>query len=110
VRIGHVTNDGPLQGVLEAKIQGLLRTKNCVLLCCNGTAALHALVAGLSLQKGKDLRWVTQAFTFPSAIQGLLFNSLIVDNDANFFGPSIQELNAKKDSFDGVIVTNTRQC
>ncbi len=107
VRAGHVTNDGPLQGVLQAKIQGLVRTKLQVLLCANGTAALHALVAGLALQKGKEaLRWVTQAFTFPSSIQGPLQNALVVDNDAQLYGPSLKELEQKKDSFDGVIVTN----
>jgi dTDP-4-amino-4,6-dideoxygalactose transaminase len=107
ISAGHVTNDGPLQGVLQAKIQGLVRTKLHVMLCSNGTAALHALVAGLALQQGKEsLRWVTQAFTFPSAIQGPLQDALVVDNDSKLYGPSLNELQAKKGLFDGVIVTN----
>ena len=37
---GKLTNDGPLQNILQAKVRDLLRSKRQVLLCCNGTAAL----------------------------------------------------------------------
>lgn len=103
---GHLTNDGPLQSVLHSKVKNLVRTNREVLLSSNGTSALHALVAGLELRKGRHLRWVTQAFTFPSSIQGPLSDAFVCDIDENLQGPCIRYLNERKATFDGVIVTN----
>jgi sugar O-acyltransferase (sialic acid O-acetyltransferase NeuD family) len=103
---GHLTNDGPLQSVLQSKVKNLVRSNQEVLLSSNGTAALHALVAGLELRKGRHLRWVTQAFTFPSSIQGPLSDAFVCDIDENLQGPCIRYLNERKATFDGVIVTN----
>jgi len=109
---GQLTNDGPLMPILSSKlIQATFSTKTC-LLTSNGTAALHALVAAYSLKAGKILRYATQAFTFPSAMQGPLLDSIIVDspsileNDLPVFGPSIIGLNEIAHLIDGVIVTN----
>ena len=103
---GHLTNDGPLQSVLHAKVKNLVRSNRNVLLSSNGTSALHALAAGLELRKGRHLKWVTQAFTFPSSMQGPLSDAFVCDIDANLHGPCIQFLNERKAHFDGVIVTN----
>ncbi len=103
---GHLTNDGPLQIVLQSKARKFFGCSNEVLLAANGTAALHALVAGISLETGRPLKWATQAFTFPSSIQGPLQDSIVVDNDPIYLGPSIAGLEANKNHFDGVIVTN----
>jgi hypothetical protein len=67
-----LTNGGPLQAVLAARVQTLTGCQNSVIPAASGTAALHALCAGWSLKLGRDLRWVTQAFTFPPATQGPL--------------------------------------
>jgi dTDP-4-amino-4,6-dideoxygalactose transaminase len=75
-------------------------------MACSGTGALHALAAGLSLKAEKTLRWVTQAFTFPSAIQGPLVESLVCDIDPVHKGPSFKYLDDNKHTFDGVLVTN----
>lgn len=107
IALGHITNDGPLQQILQAKVKALVRSQLEILLASNGTAALHALVAGLAMFKGKaSLTWATQAFTFPSSIQGPLFNSVVIDNDNVALGPSLSELDRIKDTIDGVIVTN----
>ncbi len=103
---GHLTNDGPLQAVLQSKVKTLVRSNRQVLLCSNGTAALHSLVAGHDLKHGKHIRWVTQAFTFPSSIQGPLMDSLVCDIDPKLMGPCMNFLNNHKEDFGGVIVTN----
>lgn len=103
---GHLTNDGPLQQVAAGKVQALLRTTRPALLASNGTAALHALAAGLEIKLGKRLRWATQAFTFPSSIQGPLCTSIIVDVDKDTLFPHLAELERVADSIDGVVATN----
>lgn len=107
VERGHLTNDGPLQEIAQERLRSLIQTKCHVLLCANGTAALHALVSAHALKRGgKPLRWVTQAFTFPSSIQGPLADSLVCDIDLKMRGPSLQYLNGHRGDFDGIIVTN----
>lgn len=103
---GHLTNDGPLQAVLSSKVKHLVRSNRQVLLTTNGTGALHALAAGLELRQGRHLKWVTQAFTFPSSIQGPLADTLVCDLDQELRGPSLQFLQDNITEFDGVIVTN----
>lgn len=103
---GHLTNDGPLQIGLSVKLKKLVGSKKEILLTCNGTAALHALVAGLSLKEDRVLRWVTQAFTFPSSIQGPLSKSIVCDIDPILGGPCMVFLNKNISCFDGIIVTN----
>ena len=126
---GHITNDGPLQNVLQSKVQSLVRSKNSVLFTSSGTAALHALCTGLAIkysqqqqsadddddddgsdnnngQHHKKLRWVTQAFTFPSSMQGPLADARIADIDPEWYGPSRTYLESHLDDFDGIIVTN----
>jgi dTDP-4-amino-4,6-dideoxygalactose transaminase len=103
---GKLSNDGPLQAVLAAKVRAAVRSANEVLLACNGTAALHALCIGLNLKYKKELRWITQAFTFSSCINGPLSSCQIADMDPEHLGPSIAYLEEHLDEFDGIIVTN----
>lgn len=103
---GHLTNDGPLQVVAGKKLTALVQSARSILLAANGTAALHALAAGFEIKFGKRLRWATQAFTFPSSIQGPFCSGLVLDIDDTVIGPSLEELGCVKDSIDGVVVTN----
>jgi dTDP-4-amino-4,6-dideoxygalactose transaminase len=103
---GQLTNDGPLQVVAVDLVKKLTGSKKGVLMTSSGTAALHTLAAAWSLRKGKDLVWATQAFTFPTAIQGPLCGSIVVDMDEEHWGPSFLDLEEQKTFFDGVIVTN----
>lgn len=102
----HLTNDGPLQSVAARKVQDLLHTKRLVLLAANGTAALHALAAGLEIKLGKRLRWATQAFTFPSSIQGPFCSAIVVDVEEDTLYPKVDALERIQDLIDGVVVTN----
>lgn len=106
------TNIGPVIPRLEGLIRDLFKIEEhkAVILSSNGTTALHALVAGLNIYRKKELLFVTQAFTFPSARQGPLRDSLIIDIDPNHdqygIGPSFREIQAYKGVIDGIIVTN----
>ena len=72
----------------------------------SGSAGLHVLASAWEMKKEKRLRWATQAFTFPSSIQGPLADSIVVDHDADLLGPCLQQLEAIVDQIDGIIVTN----
>jgi dTDP-4-amino-4,6-dideoxygalactose transaminase len=102
----QLTNGGPLQDELAKLLQELTKSSRRVLPAANGTAALHALAAGWSIKLGRPLRWATQAFTFPSAMQGPLSNSIVVDQDFDLGGPSLKQLDPITDQVDGIIVTN----
>lgn len=103
----HVTNNGKnvieLQKVIK-KIFEIDEDKE-VLLTCNGALGLNALVGGLNIFYNKKIKWAVQSFTFPCSIQGLLIDSLIFDLDENM-GPNIDELNKRKDEYDGILITN----
>lgn len=103
-KLNHFTNYGPLIKKLEShffeKLQ--LNKDKCVIVTNNGAHALHALIEGIKLFKNKDLIFTTQDFTFPSALQGPLKNSHVVDLDKDF---QFDLTNVRNDS-DGIIVTN----
>ncbi len=105
---GHYTNGGPAVNALEKYIKEILHIPGTheVQLTSSGTSALHSLISAYNIYFDKLLRWVTQGFTFPSAVLGPLKDTLIVDNDRIHKGPSFTQLEDLKDSFDGVIVTN----
>jgi UDP-perosamine 4-acetyltransferase len=103
---GHLTNNGPLQAVLSSKLKQLLDCKSHVIPAASGTAALHALVGAWELQRGKRLRFATQAFTFAPAIQGPLQTAIVLDMDDVSGGPCRVALNRVCDDIDGIIVTN----
>lgn len=101
-----MTNGGPLQSVLESKLASLTNSQRRVIPAASGTAALHAVCAAWSLKHGKTLRWATQAFTFPSAMQGPLADAIVIDNDWSLGGPCLSKLSERSLEFDGVVVTN----
>lgn len=74
---GHLTNDGPLQAVLQEKIKGILECKNEVLLFASGTAALHALVSSFAIRDNKPLlKWVTQVKKWIRHLNSCLIGSI----------------------------------
>ncbi len=104
-------NNGRFVRELEAQVAGALEIDceggdRAVVAVCNGACALSAAVGGLAMHCGRHLRWATQAFTFPCAHQGVLKDSLVVDNDAVAMGPCLAALERAVGEFDGVIVTN----
>lgn len=80
---GQVTNGGPLTKGLEELLFNTLRIDEgkVVIMCNNGTSALHALVSGIQLYDGKKYQWGTQDFTFPSSCEGPLSDAIICDMD-----------------------------
>ncbi len=106
----HFTNNGPVVKELEGFIETKFQLQKKVHMAVSGTGALHALIAGINIFHHRTLRYATQAFSFASAILGPLKNSIIIDNDAKFLGPSLKMLEERKNDFDGIIVTNVFGC
>jgi dTDP-4-amino-4,6-dideoxygalactose transaminase len=104
-KTNQYTNIGPIIPKLEKFIREtfLIDDSRSVIVTSNGTTALHALTAGLNLYHQKDLKFVTQSFTFPSSKQGPLKDSHIVDIDQDG-GLALDQLSDL--SYDGLIVTN----
>src|SRR3989304_7937768 len=105
----EITNQYTNNGPIISKLEDFIRTNfkiddsKSVIVCSNGTTAIHALVSGLNIQYKRELMFVTQSFTFPSSNQGPLKNSIIVDIDVNG-GLDLEKLIGIE--FDGIIVTN----
>jgi dTDP-4-amino-4,6-dideoxygalactose transaminase len=99
------TNIGPVIPILEEYIRNkfIISSSKAIIVTNTGTSALHALIAGLNIQYNKELIFITQSFTFPSANQGPLKNSIIVDID-NEGGLNLEYL--ENMVYDGIIVTN----
>jgi dTDP-4-amino-4,6-dideoxygalactose transaminase len=107
----HMTNNGMNVVQLQSDIKNMfhLEKDKEVLMTCNGAAGIQALIGGFNIHFNRKLKWAVQAFTFPCSNQGLLIDSIIMDIDHNM-GPNIIELEEKKDSYDGIIVTNCFGC
>ena len=105
------TNNGQNVINLQQRIKTLFNIDNNknVLMVCNGTMGLNALVAGLSIFYNKPLKFAVQAFTFPCSVQGLLMNSLIYDIDENG-GIDLECLERDNEKFDGILITNCFGC
>jgi len=103
----HFTNNGKNVIDLQKKIHKIfcLDDDKEVLLVCNGSMGLNALIGGLNIHLGKKLRFAVQAFTYPCSVQGLLKDSLILDTDDNM-GPNIFELEKHVNEYDGILITN----
>lgn len=99
------TNGGPIVTMLESSIEQLLgiNKDRVVICCCNGTMALYALISGINRYHESNIRYATQAFTFPSSVQGPLINSLILDID-NDGALDLSQVDPKV--VQGIIVTN----
>lgn len=76
------TNNGHAVKLLEQRARQMLQiTDNkAVVATCNGSVALHAIIQTLTKHLG-NLNIATQAFNFPSAIQGPASNSRLLDFD-----------------------------
>jgi dTDP-4-amino-4,6-dideoxygalactose transaminase len=107
----HFTNNGKNVIDLQKNIKNYFKLdKNKeILLTCNGSMGINALIGGLNIFYKKKLTFVVQSFTFPCSKQGLLFDSIILDIDENM-GPSISELNKRINDYDGIFVTNCFGC
>jgi dTDP-4-amino-4,6-dideoxygalactose transaminase len=107
----HMTNGGKNVNELQQDIKKMfhLDQDKEVLMVCNGAMGIYALIGGLNIYMGKELRWAVQSFTFPCSHQNILKNSIVMDIDDNM-GPNLVELEEKLDSYDGVLVTNCFGC
>jgi dTDP-4-amino-4,6-dideoxygalactose transaminase len=101
----HFTNGGPLVELLENRIRGVLQIDNTKAVVCvsNGTVALWATVAALELYHSKNMRFLTQSFTFPASAQGYLSNVIIVDIDKD---GGLDIASVEPNDCEGIIVTN----
>ena len=100
------TNDGPVKGLLENKLQSLLDIDihNKKVLCFNnGTSALHGIML-LCQKKYNTQRWVTPAFTFPSVVVGGIFNVDVLD--INFKTGTLEKYPELLAPYDGIVLTN----
>lgn len=98
------TNGGPVKKLLEKKLESILKIdKDRAVLCTNnGTAALQALYFFLK-QKNKDLKIVTPAFTFPSAVVGVdNVDILDIDHETYTIPFNIETIN----KYDVFVITN----
>jgi len=102
--LGQYTNGGPIVQRLERLTRDLLEIspEKAVIAVTNGSVALHALAAAIELEADRKLKWATQAFTFPSSVQGSLAGTVIVDIDE---GGGL-DLTQVPEDVDGIIVTN----
>ena len=101
----HFANFGPCVRKLENLLRNILKIKvdKAIILTCNGSASLHAIISGLEIFNQKKLKFVTQAFNFPTSVQGPLVGSKIVDIDQDA-GLDLNQINV--DSIDGMVVVN----
>lgn len=107
----HFTNNGINVIELQKKIKDIFKIDDSkeVLLTCNGAMGLNALVGGLNIYFNKKLKFAVQAFTFPCSKQGLLMDSIVIDFDDNM-NMDINELEKKKNEYDGIVITNCFGC
>ncbi|CAF2116187.1 unnamed protein product [Rotaria magnacalcarata] len=105
IQQNHFANFGPCVEQLEAFLRKILdiNPTKAVILTNNGSAALHAIIGGLQIYKNEKLRFVTQAFTFPTSAQCNLTGTAIVDIDKDL-GLNLDLVDI--DAVDGIIVTN----
>ncbi|QKF93565.1 3-amino-5-hydroxybenzoic acid synthase family protein [Fadolivirus algeromassiliense] len=105
------TNNGPNVQKLQDKLREILQIDDNkeILMTCNGACGLNAIVGGLNHYYQKDLKYITQSFTFPCANQSMLSESIVVDID-NTMGPDINEIMKYIDNIDCIIVTNCFGC
>ncbi len=90
------------------KLEDLIREKlnidndKAVICTMSGDGALHCLIASLNIYYSKKLKWVTQAFTFPSSACNNLNETIIIDID----NEGSLDINLVPLDVDGIIVTN----
>lgn len=101
----HFTNNGPVKTLLEEYLQNILNLPlNKKVLCvANGTNALHALIYHYEIKSGKQLKWITPAFTFPSCVVQES-NTEILDISPTTY--TLDDSLLENKEFDGIILTN----
>ncbi len=111
IKSKHMTNNGINVKQTQENIKQLfnLNINKEVLMVCNGAMGINALIGGFNIHFNKKLKWVVQSFTFPCSVQGMLMDSIVIDIDDNM-GPSIEQLEQRKDEYDGILVTNCFGC
>ncbi len=100
-------NDGPVCRELEAFIASDLNLppNRRVVATSSATSAIHALAGLNALRRGRPLRWVGAAYSFPSNCIGPLSGALSIDSDESGT-MSVDRLRAlPESSYDGVLVT-----
>jgi len=105
VDANHWTNFGPLSQLLEERLSHLLGLQDDlkVVVCCNATTALHALVMMQRSLHSHSLRWATSSFGFYSSADGVLARADFIDCDEEgMLDKSLLE----PQNFDGIIATN----
>lgn len=102
--LNQMTNYGPVVKRLEdyfAKEMNVNQDR-AVIVVCNAAIGLHMLVSGINMFYDRNLRYATQSFTFPCAVQGPLQNAQIVDFDEDLN----LDLSQVDEDVEGIIVTN----
>lgn len=84
-KTNQFTNGGPVVKKLEDAVHSLLEIDDTKTVVCvsNGTHALYAVIAAFELYENKELKFITQSFTFPASAQGYLKTVDVVDIDSN---------------------------
>lgn len=102
-RANQFSNEGPLKFLLEEKLTDLLRIESGkkLLVCNNGTTALHAIQLFITMQKS-EVKWISPDFNFPS-IRCLNSPSDICDIDLETCGIP---LDTDISEYTGVVITN----
>jgi dTDP-4-amino-4,6-dideoxygalactose transaminase len=101
---GQFTNNGYNVKDLEFFIRKnfKINDEKSVICVTNATVGLWALTSAIDFNDNINIKWCSQSFTFPSSVQGLLKNTIIVDID-NEGGLNLDMV---PDECNGIIVTN----
>jgi dTDP-4-amino-4,6-dideoxygalactose transaminase len=102
--LNQLTNYGPVVRKLENYFTKELELSSdkSVIVVVNAAIGLSMLVSGINMYYDKNLKYATQSYTFPCAVQGPLQESQIVDIDDDL-SLNLSQVNLDND---GIIVTN----
>lgn len=101
------TNQGINVLELQQKLHSLLKIDNdrTIILTNNGATALTTLILMYDKLFCRKLKYAVQSFTFFCCNQFLLADTIVLDIDENM-QLSMDQLIAKIDQYDGIIITN----
>jgi len=100
---GHYTNEGPVKALLEDNLLSTLQLNEKRVYCCNsGTSAIYIAMYLAEQSYGKRMRWCIPSFTFPSCINGELFDVDVLDIDIQ----TATLTTSQCDEYDGIVLTN----
>jgi dTDP-4-amino-4,6-dideoxygalactose transaminase len=101
---GQYTNEGPVKSLLEKKLHSLLEIEeDKAVYCCNsGTSAIYISMYLAEKSMGRRMKWCVPSFTFPSCINGQMFDVDVLDVD-----PCTGTLRTEQClDYDGIVLTN----